>query len=209
MRLSKIRGALSSLADAVRTDQRTLHGFHSKYGGRWNDSTPLARDLAQNVGLQLLAGVRLMRFFNEIEAPLASRITSRMIRHLYGSDIHWDAEFAPGVMVVHGMGMAISHAAKIDEDVLLFQNCTLGEGRDPDTKEVGAPHVEAGAVIGAGCTIIGPVTIGAKSKVMPGCVITRSVPPGSIVESPTAVVKARKPGAGAAESHEAQARRTR
>jgi serine O-acetyltransferase len=86
-------------------------------------------------------------------------------------------------MIVHGMGMAISHSARVGHDVVLFQNCTLGIGRHPDTKEVGGPTVEDSAVIGAGAVILGPITIGARSKVMPGCVVVRSVPPDSVVES--------------------------
>lgn len=192
MRLGKLRGALTSLVASVRADQETVHRFHHRYGGKEEEGTPLPRDLIEKIGLQLMAAYRVMRFFEEVEAGVAARLASRLIRHLYGSDIHWNAEIAPGVMVVHGMGMAISHSAKIDQDVLLFQHCTLGEGRHPDTKEVGAPHVEEGAVIGAGATLLGPITIGARSKIMPGCVVLRSVPPGSIVESPASVVKSRK-----------------
>ena len=158
------------------------------------EASSVGRDAIEKVGFQLMAAYRLMRFFVGVDARLASRVTSRAIRHLYGSDIHWDADIAPGVMVVHGMGMAISNAARIEEGVLLFQHVTLGEGRHPDTREVGAPTVERDAVIGAGATILGPVTIGARTKIMPGCVIVRSVPPDSIVESPETTVRSRRKG---------------
>jgi serine O-acetyltransferase len=98
-------------------------------------------------------------------------------------------------MVVHGMGMAISHSARVGRDVLLFQHCTLGEGRHPDTNEVGAPTVEDGVVVGAGAVLLGPITIGKRSKIMPGCVVVRSVPPDSIVEMPTSIVKPRRKSA--------------
>jgi serine O-acetyltransferase len=190
--ISKLRKAASSLAEALRIDQSTLHDFHGRYGGSAEEGAPLAKDIVEKVGLQLLAAYRLMRFFGDVDAALAARVTSRMIRHLYGSDIHWDADFAAGVMVVHGMGMAISHSAKVGKGVLLFQHCTLGEGRHPDTNEVGAPTVEENAVIGAGAVVLGPITIGARSKIMPGCVVVRSVPPDSIVEAAQAVVKPRR-----------------
>jgi serine O-acetyltransferase len=190
--ISKLRTAASSLAEALRVDQATLHDFHRRYGGSAENDAPLGKDIVEKVGLQLLAAYRLMRFFSDIEAGLAARVTSRMIRHLYGSDIHWDADFAAGVMVVHGMGMAISHSARVGRGVLLFQHCTLGEGRHPDTNEVGAPTVEDGAVIGAGAVVLGPITIGARSKIMPGCVVVRSVPPDSVVEPPASTVKPRR-----------------
>jgi serine O-acetyltransferase len=190
--ISKLRRAASSLAEAVRSDQATLHDYHRRYGGSSEPDALLAKEIVEKVGLQLLAAYRLMRFFSDVDAALAARITSRLIRHLYGSDIHWDADFAAGVMVVHGMGMAISHSARVGRGVCLFQHCTLGEGRHPDTNEVGAPTIEDDAVIGAGAVLIGPITIGARSKIMPGCIVVRSVPPDSIVEAPQSIVKPRR-----------------
>jgi serine O-acetyltransferase len=183
--------AFGRFVAAVRSDHDAMVRYHAKYGGRDPKGEPIARDLVEKIGFQLLAAYRTMRFFRSVETKVAAQVASRMIRHLYGSDIHWDADIAPGVMVVHGMGMAISRSAKVDEDVVLFQHCTLGEGRHPDTGEVGAPHVERGAVVGAGATLIGPITIGEGTKIMPGCVVVRSVPPHSIVEAPTAVVRTR------------------
>ncbi len=192
-RLAKLRAAAGALVSGVRADHDAVARFHGKYGARRHEPSPIAKDLVEKIGFQLVAAYRVMRFFREVDAKLPAQLASRAIRHLYGSDVHWEAEIAPGVMVVHGMGMAIGHAARIGRGVLIFQNCTLGEGRHPDTHEVGAPTVEEEAVIGAGATILGPITIGARSKIMPGCVVVRSVPPDSIVESPGATVRARRP----------------
>jgi serine O-acetyltransferase len=183
--------AFGRLVVGVRRDHEVMVRHHAKYGGRSPEGGPIARDLVEKVGFQILAAYRVMRFFQSTNTKLPAQAASRLIRHLYGSDIHWDADIAPGVMVVHGMGMAISRSAKIDEDVVLFQHCTLGEGRHPDTGEIGAPHVERGVVVGAGATLLGPITVGAGSKIMAGCVVVRSVPPNSIVEAPTATVRAR------------------
>ena len=209
-RLARIRAAALALASGVRADHAAMQSFHSKYGGRTADRSALPRDLVEKIGFQLMAAYRVMRFFADVDAKLASRITSRVIRHAYGSDVHWDAEIAPGVMVVHGMGLAISHSARVEEGVLIFQHCTLGEGRHPDTQEVGAPVVEKGAVIGAGAVLVGPITIGARTKIMPGCVVVRSVPPDSLVESPAPVVRPRKTArAPAAADHAPPAAATR
>ena len=87
-------------------------------------------------------------------------ITSRMIRHLYGSDIHWDARFETGVQIVHGMGLAISPKARIGKDVILFQNVTLGESGN------GAPNVGNNVHIGPGSTLLGPITIGDQVTIL-------------------------------------------
>jgi serine O-acetyltransferase len=194
-RLRRARAALREMASAVREDHAHAQRLQQKYSARIPSPGELPSDLVRQVGLQIMAGYRLMRLFTGAGIPLAPMITSRMIRHLYGSDIHWQAELAPGVMIVHGMGLAVSHAARIGRGVLLNQNITIGMGIHPDTREVGAPTIEDNVHIGAGATLIGPITIGAGSKIMAGCVVVRSVPKSSIVEAPTPTVRPRGPHA--------------
>ncbi|MBV9950030.1 MAG: hypothetical protein JOZ69_24530 [Myxococcales bacterium] len=189
-KLARLRAAAGDLARAVRADRAMVQRAHEKYRGE-TSSAPLAADLVAKVGLQMMAAYRLMRFFSQIDMKPAAQVTSRVIRHLYGSDIHWDADFEPGVMLVHGMGMAISRSARVGSGATLSQHCTLGEGRHPDTAQVGGPTIEEGVMVGIGAVVIGPVTIGKRSKIMPGCVVVRSVPPDSIVEPPQSAVRPR------------------
>jgi serine O-acetyltransferase len=191
--LERFGAAAMTLADGVRQDHEVMVAYQAKYDSRKREAGPIPKDLVEKIGFQFIVACRVMRFFKDVDATLPTRVTSRLIRHLYGSDVHWDADLAPGVMIVHGMGMAISHQAKIGPRVILFQGCTLGMGRHPDTGDSGAPTIEEGVVVGAGAQILGPVTIGARTKIMPGCVIVRSVPPDSIVESPLATVRTRRP----------------
>ena len=206
-RLGKIAQAFSKMVDGIRADHETSCRFDAKYATRGGvQSSTLAGDLVKRIGLQISGAYRVMRFFDEAGVPLAPQVMSRLIRHLYGSDIHWKADIEAGVVIVHGMGLAISHAAKVGQGALLFHNVTLGAGRHPDTSESGSPTIEDDAHIGAGTVIIGPVTIGARSKVMANCVITRSVPPDSLVEAPTPNVKARGRGRSARENADGSGR---
>jgi serine acetyltransferase/GT2 family glycosyltransferase len=148
-------------------------------------------DLMHRVGLQMMAAYRVMRALRRAHHPLAAKAVSRLIRHLYGADIHWDAEIAPGVHIVHGMGMAISGRASVGPGSVLCQHVTLGEGRHPVTGEGGAPQVGANVHVGAGATLLGPIVIGDDSKVMPGAVVLDSVPRDSIVEVALATVRPR------------------
>lgn len=180
----------------VQADHQVMRQYEEKYGHHQPSSGSGASDLVQKIGFQLMAGYRLMRFLYDADLPLGAKVASRLLRHVYGSDIHWEAELAPGVMVVHGMGLAISHDAKVGQGSILFQHVTLGEGTHPVTRKLGAPTVEENVHIGPGATLIGPITIGAGSKIMAGAVVTESVPPGSLVESPAPRVTARRaPGA--------------
>jgi serine O-acetyltransferase len=115
------------------------------------------------------------------------------MRHVFASDVHWDAELEPGVVIVHGFGLAISYAARVRAGCILFQNVTLGYGPDPVTKVGGAPLLERNVHVGIGATLYGPITIGEGTKIMAGCVLSRSVPARSIVEAAVPQVGSRGP----------------
>jgi serine O-acetyltransferase len=185
--------AFSDFVAAVRADHATIVRYGAKYGDSRNPAGSLLGDAVRKVGFQMMVAYRAMRLLRAWHLPLLPQIASRLIRHLYGSDLHWEARFDPGVMIVHGMGLCISHSARVESGVILFQGVTLGVGIDPVTRETGAPHVEADVHVGAGATLIGPIRVGARSKVMGGVVLMRSVPEDSLVKAPEPSVKARSP----------------
>ncbi len=193
-----LRQAWVRMVDAVRADHATLHRYDAKYAAdRGDGDASLARDFVTRIGFQMLVACRVMRFCHDASIPLAPRVASRAIRHLYGSDIHWEADLEPGIVLVHGMGLAISKAARVERGAILFQNVTLGLGTDPATRTVGAPVIGRDVVVGAGCTVIGPISVGRGSKVTANCLVRASVPPQSLVEAATPLVSTRRPrGAG-------------
>ena len=191
--------AASNFLAAMQADLDVRREYEDKYGYQGEKGGSLPKELVQKIGLQLSAALRLMRFFRDSGFTLGAKMTSRMIRHLYGSDIHWDADFDPGVMFVHGFGLAISGAARVGPGCILFQHVTLGMGNHPDTRQHGAPTLEARVHVAPGATLLGPIRIGEGSKIMPNVVVTRDVPPGSVVEAPVPAVRARAAKAPRAE----------
>jgi serine acetyltransferase/glycosyltransferase involved in cell wall biosynthesis len=183
--------ALRALSD-LRADLAVRRGYEGKYGFTGAPSASLPSALVEKVGLQIAAGYRLMRFFRQARLPLAAKVTSRLLRHLYSSDIHWDAELEPGVMFVHGMGLAVSSAARVASGCILSQNVTIGMGIDANTRQQGAPALESNVHVGPGATLLGPITVGSGSKIMSGVVLTRSVPAGSLVEAPAPKIRPRR-----------------
>jgi serine O-acetyltransferase len=178
---------------AVTADYRTMRAHRQKYHA---DSAPvggLASSLVRKVGLQLLAAYRLMRFFDAARVPVLPQVMSRLIRHLYGAELHWKSRIAPGISVVHGVGLVLSHAAEVGAGCILFQGVTLGESVHPVTGMIGAPRLEANVHVGPGATLLGPIVIGAGSKVMAGAVVAHDIPPNSLVSAPAPQVSARAP----------------
>jgi serine O-acetyltransferase len=191
----KLRHAWREMTTAVREDHAMLQHYDAKYSAGMRQAPPgLAHDLFTRIGFQLLAACRIMHFCANAGVPVAPRVASRLIRHLYGSDIHWEAQLDPGIVFVHGMGLAISRAARVERGAILFQNVTLGMGIDAETRDVGAPLVEKDVHVGAGTTMVGPIRIGARSKVTANCFVRASIPPDSLVEAPTPSVSVRSRG---------------
>ncbi|MFT3768674.1 MAG: hypothetical protein QM820_24775 [Minicystis sp.] len=176
--------AIARFLSALRADHAMLRRYDARYDPGGRRPRPLVGDVVQRVGFQMMAAYRLMRLSAEAGIPLAPKVISRLIRVVYGADIHPDARFEGGVVIVHGMGLAVHGEARVSAGAILSQNVTLGSAIDPTTRAVGAPALEEGVHIGPGATILGPVTIGARSKIMPGAVVKESVPPGALVETP-------------------------
>jgi serine acetyltransferase len=182
--------SLGSLIATVKADHAGMREIREKYPteGSSMQTRGLIGDAVQKIGFQMLIAVRVMRFAKQARIPFGPQLVSRLIRHLYGAEIHWDAQIAEGVCFIHGTGLVISHAATIGPRCILFQNVTLGESIDPVTREVGGPTLEADVHVGPGAVLIGPIVIGAGSKIMANAVIDRSIPPRSIVRSPAVEV---------------------
>lgn len=204
--------AFRAFWEAVREDHRIVRFYGEKYDDRVEagsgvagassfampSTSALASDAVKKIGFQLMIAYRVMRFFRAAGLELGAQFMSRTIRHAFASDVHWDAAFEPGIMVVHGFGLAISYAARVSHGSILFQNVTLGYGPDPKTKLGGAPLLERNVHVGIGATLYGPIVVGESSKIMAGCVLSSSVPARSIVEAPVPHVASRAPARSSA-----------
>ncbi|MDB5216961.1 MAG: Serine acetyltransferase [Myxococcaceae bacterium] len=205
--------AWKTLTEGVREDHRMIRFYAEKYDGREGEGegagesgtgtatatatrrASIAGDAVKKIGFQLMIAYRVMRFFRQAGLGLGAQFMSRSIRHAFASDIHWDAELEPGIVIVHGFGLAVSYAAKVRAGCILFQNVTLGYGNDPVTKQPGAPLLERNVHVGIGATLYGPIVVGEGTKIMAGCVLSKSVPARSIVEAPVPQVGSRAPQA--------------
>jgi len=126
-----------------------------------------------------------------------ARWGSQCARFLTGIEIHPGAEIGHRFFIDHGMGVVIGETTIIGDDVTLFQAVTLGG----TGKETGKRHptLEDGVTIGVGASVLGAITIGARSKVGGGAVVVKEVPPDTtVVGIPAHVVVRRASGAAAA-----------
>jgi serine O-acetyltransferase len=177
-----IRKAFTDFARAVRADFGSVQRYRQKYHGDSVSTLRLPLDAIRKIGFQMMLATRTMQLARDLRLPFGGQIGSRLIRHLYGAEIHWETHLHGGVSVVHGTGLVLSHRATVGEGCILFHNVTLGEGLDPVTKESGAPTLGKNVHVGPGATLLGPIHVGDGTKIMAGAVLTRSVPPNSLVK---------------------------
>lgn len=123
----------------------------------------------------------------QMDAKFSARMLSEFGRFMTGIEIHPGAELGRRVVIDHGMGTVIGETAVVGDDVLLYQNVTLGSARSREGRR--HPIIERGAVIGAGATIMGPVIVGEEAKVGAGAVVARHVDANTIVTGVPATPK--------------------
>jgi serine O-acetyltransferase len=117
-----------------------------------------------------------------------ARVVSHVSRFLTGIEIHPGARIGRRVFIDHGMGVVVGETAEIGNDVTLYQGVSLaGTSRERGKRH---PTIEDWVLIGAGATILGPITIGRHSRIGAGSVVVNSVPAHStVVGIPGKIVK--------------------
>ncbi len=107
------------------------------------------------------------------------RIISHFGRAFTGIEIHPGARIGHGFFIDHGMGVVIGETAEVGANVTLYHGVTLGGTSWKKGKR--HPTLEDDVVIGSGAKILGPITIGARSRVGANAVVVKDVPPDSVV----------------------------
>jgi serine acetyltransferase len=183
-----MKDAFNGFFQAVRADRQQLSGFQQRYnqdratieGG----AVRLIADLVTRVGFQMMVAIRVMHLVHRVGIPFGGAVVSRLIRHLYGAEIHWEASIAPGIVIVHGNGLVIGRRASVGSGCLLFQGVTLGESRDPVSGEHGAPTLGRNVHVMPNAVLTGPISVGDNSKVQANVLLSRSVPESTSVCNP-------------------------
>jgi serine O-acetyltransferase len=110
-----------------------------------------------------------------------ARCVNHWSRFTTAIDIHPGATIGRNFFIDHGF-VVIGETAEIGDDVTIYQCVTLG-GTSPDNGVQGKRHptISDGAIIGSGAQVLGPITLGKRSRVGANAVVTRDVPAGTTV----------------------------
>jgi len=125
-------------------------------------------------GLWALFFYRIAHSLYNKKLRFIPRFISAFGQFLTVIDIHPAAQIGRRVFIDHGVGVVIGETAIIGNDVIIYQQVTLGGVSTSKGKR--HPTLENNVVIGAGAKILGNITIGASSKVGANSVVVKSVP---------------------------------
>lgn len=121
-----------------------------------------------------------------------ARALSQTARFLTGIEIHPGATIGRRVFIDHGMGVVIGETTEIGDDVMLYHGVTLGGTSTSHGKR--HPTIGDRVVIGAGAKVLGPVQIGADSKIGANAVVIRDAPPRSVLVGVPAKARPQRAG---------------
>ncbi|CDO89582.1 serine acetyltransferase [Mycobacterium triplex] len=130
-------------------------------------------------GVHAIWGHRISHLLWNRGARLAARVLAEFTRILTGVEIHPGAVLGSGLFIDHATGIVIGETAEVGDDVTIYHGVTLG-GTGVDT---GKRHPTIGdrVIIGAGAKVLGPIKIGADSRIGANAVVVKEVPTSSVV----------------------------
>lgn len=139
-------------------------------------------------GLHALLAHRLSHKLYKWKIPFIPRFISFIMRILTGIEIHPGAEIGERFFIDHGEGVVIGATTEIGDDVLIYQQVTLGgTGNDKGKRH---PTLMDGVIVGAGAKVLGNITLGKHVRVGAGSVVVEDVPDfATVVGIPGRIVK--------------------
>ncbi|HEY4086722.1 MAG TPA: serine O-acetyltransferase [Bryobacteraceae bacterium] len=127
--------------------------------------------------------------------PILPRFLSQVSRFFTGIEIHPGATIGRRFFIDHGMGVVIGETTEIGDDVLVYQNVTLGGTGNERGKR--HPTIGNNVVVGTGAKVLGGITIGSNARIGAGSVVVKPVPDNStVVGIPGRVVRYHVPSEG-------------
>src|SRR5574344_342787 len=152
------------------------------------DKDPAANNLLEVIlcypGLHAIIAYRLAHKLYKWHIPLIPRMISYITRIITGIEIHPGAKIGRRFFIDHGEGVVIGETTEIGDDVLLYQQVTLGgTGKEHGKRH---PTLGNGVIVGAGAKVLGNITLGNHVRVGAGSVVVddRSEEHTSELQSP-------------------------
>jgi serine O-acetyltransferase len=128
---------------------------------------------------------KLVRINCHSKNGLLKKASGNLLEKFYCCEINC-TEIDKSVLFAHHARGCTIIASKICENVVIFQNVTIGSNMrfnkvSGEWENIGNPIICKNVIIADGAKILGPIIIGENSVVAAGAIITKNMPAGSMV----------------------------
>jgi len=130
-------------------------------------------------GVQALLAHRVSHALHETGVPLIPGMLANLVKVVTGVEIHPAARIGRGLFIDHGAGVVIGETAEVGDHVTMYQGVTLGGTGFARGKR--HPTVGDQVMIGSGAKLLGPIIVGARSKIGANSVVIHDVPADATV----------------------------
>jgi serine O-acetyltransferase len=141
-------------------------------------------------GVWALVHHRIAHKFYNAGFKAIGRFISGVAQFLTNIDIHPAATIGRNVFIDHGAGVVIGETTIIEDNVLIYQQVTLGGVSLSKGKR--HPTIQKNTVLGGGAKILGNITIGENCKIGANSVVVKDVPSNSTAVGVPARIVRRK-----------------
>ena len=129
---------------------------------------------------------RLMRAFKRWHLGPLAAVVYKLNAFLTRAVIGRGAEFGPGLIVLHSVGVIVNTAVRGGENIILEGGVTLGAEKKL------SPTLGDNVFVGGGAKVIGGVRVGNRARIGANAVVVEDVPDGATaVGIPARVVRVR------------------
>ena len=130
-------------------------------------------------GFQALWMYRLAHQLHGWKIPFLPRFVAHITKIFTGVEIHPAAQIGRRVFIDHGQGVVIGETSIVGDDVVIYQQVTLGGTGKAHGKR--HPTIGNHVVLGAGAKVLGNISIGDEVRIGAGSVVVTDVPACSTV----------------------------
>lgn len=140
-----------------------------------DDARGLLKTVLTSDGYRILVMNRMRETARRFHLPGMNAVLRSAQQAMAGIEIGKDVTLGDGVYFVHPVGVVIGGDSRIGNRVRFYGSNTIGTARDD-----GYPTIEDDVWIGAGARILGPIRVGARSRIGANAVVVNDVPPDSV-----------------------------
>ncbi len=171
-------GAGQAAAGDIRPMLSNMIGYLDSIKAR--DPAPRSRaEILLYPGVWALGMHRVAHWLFRGHMFFLARFVNHLSRFLTAIDIHPGAMIGRNFFIDHGF-VVIGETTEIGDNVTIYQGATLG-GRNPTAGDNGKRHPTIGdnVIVSLGAAILGPIHVGANSRIGANAVVTKDVPEGA------------------------------